>query len=191
MRTAWAFAACVVAATLAACSSPNGAPASAPPETLPPASAAGQSSAALPAPPAVLVAGPGDPRFIDAALPLLPDNLGFSPRPADYVRTVYAFAAHHSDVLRYVPCFCGCERMGHRTNDDCFVARRSASGQVLEWQPHGAICEICLDVAHEAMQLHNTGASVDQIRAAIDREWASRGTSHTNTPLPPAHGGHD
>jgi hypothetical protein len=190
MRTAWAFAACVVAATLAACSSPNGAPASAPPQT-PPASSARQSSAAPPAAPASLVAGPGDPRFIDAALPLLPDNLGFSPRPADYVRTVYAFAAHHSDVLRYVPCFCGCERMGHRTNDDCFVARRSASGQVLQWQPHGVICEICLDVAHEAMQLHHTGASVDQIRAAIDREWSSRGTSHTNTPLPPPHGGSD
>ena len=190
MRTAWALAACVVATILAACSPPNGAPASAPPQT-PPASSARQSSAAPPAAPASLVAGPGDPRFIDAALPLLPDNLGFSPRPADYVRTVYAFAARHSDVLRYVPCFCGCERMGHRTNDECFIARRSATGQVVEWEPHGVICEVCLDVAHEAMQLHNTGASIDQIRAVIDREWTSRGASHTNTPRPPSRGGSD
>jgi hypothetical protein len=177
-----------VASIIAACSSPNSAPASAPPQTTP-ASPAIESSAAAPVPPASLVAAPGDPRFIEAGLPLLPDNLGYSPRPADYVRTVYAFAAHHSDVLKYVPCFCGCERMGHRSNDDCFVARRSASGQILEWQPHGVICEICLDVAHEAMQLHNTGASVDQIRAEIDRKWTSQGASHTTTPMPPAHGG--
>jgi hypothetical protein len=190
MRTAWAVAAGLVASTIAACSSPDSAPASAPPATTP-VSAGRQSNPAPPAPPAPLVAGPGDPRFIEAALPLLPDNLGYSPRPAAYVRAAYAFAAHHAEVLRYVPCFCGCERMGHRSNDDCFVARRSASGQVLEWQPHGVICEVCLDVAHQAMQLHNTGASVDQIRAEIDRKWTSPGASHTITPMPPARGGGD
>lgn len=140
-------------------------------------------------PAAPLVAGPADPRFLNASLPLLPDNLAFSPRPADYVRTVYTFAAAHSDILRYVPCFCGCERMGHRANDDCFIAKRSATGKVLAWEPHGVICEVCLDVAHEAMQLHNTGASVAQIRAAIDQKWATVGTSHTNTPMPPSRGG--
>lgn len=190
MRTAWAVAAGLVASTIAACSSPDSAPASAPPETVR-AAATRQASVAPPVPPAPLVAGPGDPRFIDAALPLLPDNLGYSPRPAAYVRTVYAFAAHHPDVLQYVPCFCGCERMGHRSNDACFVASRSASGQVLEWQPHGVICEVCLDVAHQAMQLHNTGASVDQIRSEIDRKWTSPGASHTNTPMPPSRGGGD
>jgi hypothetical protein len=107
------------------------------------------------------------------------------------VRTVYAFAAQHPEVLQYVPCFCGCERMGHRSNDACFVASRSRSGQVLEWQPHGVICEVCLDVAHQAMQLHNTGASVDQIRSEIDRKWTIPGASHTNTPLPPSRGGGD
>ena len=190
MRTAWAVAACLVASAIAACSSPKSALASAPPQTTPAVAARPDT-----APPTVsrapLVAGPGDPRFLEADLPVLPDNLGYSPRPAAYVRTVYAFAAHHADVLRYVPCFCGCERMGHRSNDTCFVARRSGSGQVLDWEPHGVICEICLDVAHEAMQLHNTGASVDQIRAEIDRKWTIRGASHTNTPMPPARGGGD
>jgi Protein of unknown function with PCYCGC motif len=140
----------------------------------------------VPPPPPPLVAGPGDPRFVEAGLPLLPDNLGYAPRPADYVRTVFAFAAHHPEVLDYVPCFCGCERLGHRSNAECFVARRSATGRVLEWQPHGVICEICLDVAHQAMQLHSTGASIAQIRTEVDRQWARQGASHTNTPMPPA-----
>lgn len=138
-----------------------------------------------------LVPGPGDPRFLDASLPLLPDNLPSAPRPAEYVRAVYAFAAAHQDILRYVPCFCGCDRMGHRSNDECFVARRSPTGKVLAWEPHGVICEVCLDVAHQAMQLHSTGASVAQIRAEIDRKWTVVGGSHTNTPMPPSRGGGD
>ncbi|MBA2565871.1 MAG: hypothetical protein H0V09_10700 [Gemmatimonadetes bacterium] len=35
--------------------------------------------------------------------------------PAE-VREAYEFAAHRPDVLRYVPCFCGCWRSGHRSN---------------------------------------------------------------------------
>jgi hypothetical protein len=184
MRSGSAVMVCALSAAglIAACSSPDKPPA----EAAPAITRVPDPALAAPAP---LVAGPGDPRFLDATLPLLPDNLGYSPRPVDYVRVVYTFAAQHADLLKYVPCFCGCERLGHHANDECFIARRSATGKVLEWQPHGVICEVCLDVAHEAMQLHNTGASIDQIRAAVDRKWATPGTSHTDTPMPPAHGG--
>ena len=35
----------------------------------------------------------------------------------------YVFAARHPEVLRYMPCYCGCERESppHRSNYDCFV----------------------------------------------------------------------
>jgi hypothetical protein len=35
----------------------------------------------------------------------------------------YVFAAKHPEVLRYMPCFCGCEaeRFQHESNYDCFV----------------------------------------------------------------------
>jgi hypothetical protein len=52
------------------------------------------------------------------------------------VRAVYEFAARRPDVLRYVPCFCGCERNGHQDNEDCFVASRAADGRP-EWDRHG------------------------------------------------------
>src|SRR5579862_7252886 len=107
---------------LAACSSERSAPASSPATSaVPPATQA----PVPPPPPTPVVIGPGDARFLSADLPPLPDNLPFAPRPAEYVRTVYGFAAHHADVLRYIPCFCGCERLGHRANDECFVARRN------------------------------------------------------------------
>ena len=187
MRSTVAVIVVVVAAAIAACSSPGDGSASSP-ATSAPASSAVAAPVSSPAPPTALVASPNDPRFIDVSLPLLPDNLPYAARPADVVRTVYAFAAHHPEVLRYVPCFCGCERMGHHANDECFIAKRSATGKVVEWQPHGVICEICLDVAREAIQLHDTGASVEQIRTTIDRKWTNQGASHTNTPMPPHSG---
>jgi hypothetical protein len=55
----------------------------------------------------------------------------------DVVNASYRFAAEHPEVLAYVPCYCGCERSGHRGNDDCFVAARAANGDVAEWEPHG------------------------------------------------------
>jgi hypothetical protein len=52
------------------------------------------------------------------------------------VRTVYEFAARQPEVLRYVPCFCGCERNGHKGNEDCFIAGRAPDGRP-QWDAHG------------------------------------------------------
>jgi hypothetical protein len=70
-------------------------------------------------------------------LPPLPFDAGPPARPAEVVRAVYKFAAEHPEVLGYTPCYCGCEREGHRGNDDCFVAKRNTAGDVTEWDPHG------------------------------------------------------
>ena len=65
--------------------------------------------------------------------PPLP-TVGFAPvRPMDVVRATYDFAAQHPEVLKYVPCYCGCGEQGHKANESCFVARRDAKGNVLEW----------------------------------------------------------
>jgi hypothetical protein len=123
-----------------------------------------------------------------ANLPPLPFQAYAPPRPPDVVRAAYVFAAEHPEILSYVPCFCGCERSGHRGNEDCFVARRDNNGDVVEWEPHGLDCAVCLDVARDAQQMYASGASVRDIRSAIEKKWASasaRGT-HTHTPMPPA-----
>jgi len=122
-----------------------------------------------------------------ANLPPLPFQAYAPPRPPDVVRAAYIFAAEHPEILSYVPCFCGCERAGHKGNEDCFVARRNDAGDVVEWDPHGLDCAVCLDVARHAQQMFSSGASVRDIRSAIEKKWASaaaRGT-HTPTPLPP------
>jgi hypothetical protein len=65
-------------------------------------------------------------------------NPGFAPgRPVDQTRAVYQFAAEHPEVLKFVPCYCGCESTGHPHNESCFVKRRDAAGNVVEWDVHG------------------------------------------------------
>jgi len=100
------------------------------------------------------------------------------------VREVYEFAARHPEVLQYVPCYCGCERVGHNGNHDCFVKSRAANGTVTEWDTHGIGCAICLDVGRDAMTLFNAGTPVSQIRAAIDRKYAAHFPSSTPTARP-------
>ena len=131
-------------------------------------------------PPAAAKLGPHP----QASLPPLPFQAYAPPRPMETVRAVYRFAAEHPEVLSYVPCFCGCERGGHRGNDDCFVKERNAAGDVTEWEPHGLDCAVCLDVANEAMQMQRSGASVRDIRAAIEKKWNRPGSGHTPTPMP-------
>lgn len=46
------------------------------------------------------------------------------------LRALYEFAARRPDVLRYVPCFCGCGGV-HKSNYDCFIDEVRADGTVL------------------------------------------------------------
>lgn len=73
-------------------------------------------------------------RLVTSGLPPLPQ--GRLVRSPEMVEEAYEFAARHPEVLRHLPCFCGCERRGHRSNLDCFVASRSTTGEVT-WSPHG------------------------------------------------------
>ena len=122
----------------------------------------------------------------NVALPPLP-AVSFEPvEPIPVLRQVYEFAARHPEVLQYVPCYCGCENVGHKANHDCFVKTRAADGRVTQWDSHGMGCEVCLGVGRRAMALFNQGMSVPAIRAAIDREFGSHYPSHTPTPNPPS-----
>ena len=121
-----------------------------------------------------------------ATLPPLEFPAYAPPRSPDVIRAAYRFAAEHPEILSYVPCFCGCEHSGHRGNEDCFVHARDTNGDVIEWEPHGMECTICIDVATRSMQLFQSGASVRDIRQTIEKEWAPHATTHTPTPAPPA-----
>ncbi len=119
-------------------------------------------------------------------LPPLPAIAYTPPRPWPVVQAAYEFAARHPEVMRYVPCFCGCESSGHRHNEHCFVTTRDHSGQVT-WNEHGLSCAICIDVAVQAREMHEAGASREAIRAEIERTYQPRFPTQTPTPPVPSH----
>lgn len=106
-------------------------------------------------------------------------------RPMDIATAAYRFVGEHPEVARHVPCYCGCESVGHTGNESCFVKRRDTAGNVLEWDMHGFGCAVCIDVARESMQLFNSGADPVSIRAAIERKWTPQFQTKTPTPFPP------
>ena len=67
----------------------------------------------------------------DAAFP---DFVLRAPLP---VQEVYAYALEHPEVLRYMPCYCGCVSAGHMSNLDCFIDQRLAEGSV-KYDPMGS-----------------------------------------------------
>jgi hypothetical protein len=121
-----------------------------------------------------------------ASYPPIPFRGYDPPRPPEVVTAAFKFAAEHPEVASYVPCFCGCQQMGHRGNHDCFVRSRAANGDVIEWEDHGVECAVCIDVATRSRQLLASGASVSDIRAAIEREFSPNFPSMTPTPKAPA-----
>ncbi len=126
--------------------------------------------------------GPRD----QASFPPIPFHNTQTPRSREVITAAYEFAAEHPEVLSYIPCFCGCENAGHGGNHDCFVRSRNAAGDVVEWDEHGVECAVCIDVANRSRQMHASGASVRDIRAAVDKEFAPVYPGKMATPAPPA-----
>lgn len=126
-----------------------------------------------------------------ATLPPIPFGGYAPPRSPEVVTAAFEFAAEHPEVASYQPCFCGCQAGGHKGNEDCFVRARGANGDVVEWEPHGVECAICIDVATRSRQMFNSGASVTQIRSTIEKEFLPSASTMTPTPKPPSPAGND
>ena len=47
------------------------------------------------------------------------------------VKRLYEFQIENGDIMRYMPCFCGCgQDAGHRNNRDCYVKQVNSDGSV-------------------------------------------------------------
>ncbi len=92
-------------------------------------------------------------------------------KPANFkqteVREAYQTAKEIPEVLAQQPCYCYCQRKGHRSLLDCFRT------------DHAASCSICIREALLAAQLHRQQKSAEEIRRAITQgPWAGEGNSN-------------
>jgi hypothetical protein len=67
-----------------------------------------------------------------APLNEMPDYVQEAPRE---VQEAYRFAVANPDLLAQIPCFCGCNAMGHMNNLDCYV---DEFGQINQFDNHAA-----------------------------------------------------
>ncbi len=92
------------------------------------------------------------------------------------VREAYAFADEHPEVMRAIPCYCGCGAIGHTSNLSCYVVDEGQPGA--SYDLHALGCSICVDITQDAMRLYAQGAEVGQIRESIDSTYAQYGPSN-------------
>ena len=102
------------------------------------------------------------------------------------IAQAYEFVIHNGDVTSHLACFCDCgKREGHGSLDSCFVSRRDAAGRMVSRDPHAETCKICIDVALAAQRMLSEGATLREIRSAVDAEYATAQPLSTDTPQPP------
>ena len=114
----------------------------------------------------------------------------WSRRP-DYVRadaraeSAYAFALRVPHVLSWIPCYCGCEGMGHRSNLDCYFKPTMAGLAGAQFEEHASYCQVCVDITLKTKLLLEEGHSLRDIRAAVDQAFGGNAPG-TPTDLPPS-----
>ena len=53
------------------------------------------------------------------------------------VQEAYRFALANPEVLSKIPCYCGCDASGHKSNRMCYIRSESADGRVV-FDDHGS-----------------------------------------------------
>jgi len=82
---------------------------------------------------AAILFWPGVSRETPRAYALAPESL----LPADIrqaptqVREAYRFAIANGEILRYIPCYCGCGAEGHTSNASCYLKDFSTPGNLV------------------------------------------------------------
>ncbi len=93
------------------------------------------------------------------------------------VQAAYRFAAANPDVMKGIPCYCGCGAIGHTSNYSCYVQGSDRNG-VITWDDHALGCSLCVDITQDTMRLTQEGKSVPEIKAYVDSTYGKYGTSN-------------
>ena len=96
-------------------------------------------------------------------LPILPVDLRVGANfRFPYQAEAYALAARIPAVISQMPCYCYCERIGHKSLHTCFES------------DHGAHCGICMKEVYYAYQQTKLKKTPAQIRNGIIKgDWKS------------------
>jgi hypothetical protein len=97
------------------------------------------------------------------------------------VQQAYQFAAANPDVMKQIPCYCGCGDMGHTSNYACYVQDVDAQGSeqgAITYDTHALGCSICVDITQDTMRMLKQGKTVPEIKTIVDQTYAQYGPSN-------------
>jgi hypothetical protein len=103
-------------------------------------------------------------------------------RASAATEVAYRYALDHPTVVQWMPCYCGCAAMGHRSNLDCYF-KPTEDGRIT-FEEHASYCDICVQITLKTRDLVDQGVSLHDARAAIDLAFAGS-VPGTPTEVPP------
>ena len=111
-----------------------------------------------------------------AMMPLgqMPDEVQSAPV---IVQQAYQFAAANPELMKQIPCYCGCGAVGHTSNYSCYVKGVDASGKIT-FDTHAMGCSECVDITQDAIRMNGQGKTAQEIRAYVDNTYSKYGTSN-------------
>jgi hypothetical protein len=93
------------------------------------------------------------------------------------VQEAYQFASINPDIMKDIPCYCGCGDVGHTSNYDCYVSGTDAQGKVA-FDNHALGCSICVDITQDVMRMLRDGKSPQEARTYVDATYSKYGPSN-------------
>jgi len=93
------------------------------------------------------------------------------------VQQAYQFASANPDVMKNIPCYCGCGDIGHTSNFDCYVSNVDDKGKIV-FDTHALGCSICVDITQDVMRMLREGKSPQDSRTYIDATYSKYGESN-------------
>ena len=93
------------------------------------------------------------------------------------VQEAYQFNVANPEIMKHIPCYCGCGAVGHTSNYDCYVADVDAAGNIT-FDNHALGCSICVDITQDVMRMLREGKSAEEARAYIDATYSKYGPSN-------------
>ena len=123
----------------------------------------------------------GDLQEVTASVTELPKFM--DDKPED-MRLIYQVAGTATDILDYIPCYCGCgESADHKSNKNCFIDEVREDGSVV-WDDHGTRCQACLEIAVQSVKMTQEGKTLTEVRNFIDETYKEGYAQPTDTPMP-------
>ncbi len=94
-------------------------------------------------------------------------NLPESVQRDEKLKEAYLFAKENPSLLEQLPCYCGCDNLGHKNNKDCYF---DEEGNVID---HASMCGGCYGITIDAKRMYEEGKDINTIKEYIIQKYGT------------------